>query len=444
MAEEKSGHKHTRRVPPNGKDDGHQDGYEGWKALLLRWSNGIIVANMHNACVALEQDPQWRGMLRLNEFAGEAEADAASPLGRILSWKEEHTREVARWLQRHGINTGVRTTQEAIALVAAQRRYHPVRDYFASLRWDGTRRLHSWLKDIMNAGSESKETESYISEAGACWMRSAVARILWPGCKVDHMLIFDGDQGIRKSTVLEIIASSPWFLSGLRDFHSTDTLMRAHKAWIVEIDELSAFRSSTLEMIKSFITTKTDVFRKPYALLPEPHSRQFVLAGTTNNQEYLADATGNRRFWPVTVKAPFQLETLHKMRDQLIAEAIHDVQKGVKWYFDDDRIIGYAAEEQDQRLEADIWEDDIIAFEEKHKWEPLSAAMVAKGLELPAAQQNRSAEMRITAVLKKLGRKRVKDSKRPRMWERDWDEVGGRPGTPGLGIPLKTQETDPD
>lgn len=405
------GKTHRRRVPaepkPNGGlPDGYQQGREGWKALLDRWQNGMIVPNLNNACIALEQDPAWRGLFRRNDFNGQIELDASSPLGRVLNWKDEHSRELARALQKHGIHIGVRCAHEAAGLVSGHRPHHPVRDYLAGLKWDGVPRLQRWLRVICNAADNE-----YTSEAGACWLRSAVARILYPGCKVDHMLIFDGKQGIRKSTVFEILASPGWFLDGMRDFHSTDTIMRCDGHWIIEVDELGAFRASTIERIKSFITQKTDVYRRPYAVCVETHPRQFVLAGTTNKGQYLTDTTGNRRFWPIHVEEPFALDELRNCRDQLWAEAVEDVQKGAKWYFDKPEIIEQVEKEQVERLQEDAFREAVLEYEYAHRAEPISILELLKSIQLQSNLIPRDAANQVSEILKERGREKIHSDK---------------------------------
>jgi predicted P-loop ATPase len=42
--------------------------------------------------------------------------------------------------------------------------------------------------------------------AGRKFLISAVARVMEPGCKVDHVLVIEGEQGLKKSMVARILA----------------------------------------------------------------------------------------------------------------------------------------------------------------------------------------------------------------------------------------------
>ena len=57
-----------------------------------------------------------------------------------------------------------------------------------------------------------------------------------------------------------------------------------------------------VETVKSFITRQDDKFRHSYGYSVEDHPRQCIIVATTNNNDgFLRDITGNRRFWPVNV-----------------------------------------------------------------------------------------------------------------------------------------------
>jgi predicted P-loop ATPase len=105
----------------------------------------------------------------------------------------DHVR-LSELLLRREINVLPITVSRSIATVARDIRIHPVRDYLNSLRWDGVPRLEIW--PVTHLGAH----HTPLSRAfGALWMISAVARIMKPGCKADHMLFLEGPQGANKS-----------------------------------------------------------------------------------------------------------------------------------------------------------------------------------------------------------------------------------------------------
>ncbi|RYH64911.1 MAG: hypothetical protein EON54_06180 [Alcaligenaceae bacterium] len=63
------------------------------------------------------------------------------------------------------------------------------------------------------------------------------------------------------------------------------------------------------------------VYRVAYGTPVEAFPRQCVLVGTTNEDMYMWDRTGNRRFWPVPVRHRIRTEGVGKWREQLLPEA---------------------------------------------------------------------------------------------------------------------------
>ena len=199
-----------------------------------------------------------------------------------------------------------------------------------------------------------------MRSVGPKWLIAAAARIYRPGCKVDHVLVFEGPQGVGKSTCLRILAGDEWFADEISDLGTKDSAQDLRGKWVVELAEVAALKRATLERMKAFISRNVDHYRPSYGRRSMDFPRQCVFAGTTNADAYLADETGNRRFWPVKVTG-LRLEELVRDRDQLWAEAVVRFKAGEAWWLDRE-IEAFAAEEQEQRRQGDPWEEPILEW----------------------------------------------------------------------------------
>jgi hypothetical protein len=260
---------------------------------------GAPERNEANVIVALTSDPAFAGVLAFDEFGQEIVVRqplpwdcAAASLPR--SWEDADDIRTAEWLQLRGINVAPVVVSRAVGAVARELRIHPVRDWLATLTWDGTPRIDTWTSAYLGA-----EPTAFHHTIGALWLISAVARIYRPGVKVDHMLILEGPQGARKSTAIKVLAGEEWFTDELPELGSKDAALHMQGVWIVEIAELDAIGRAEVSRIKAFLTRTTDRFRPPYGRYTVEVPRQCVFAGTVNPDTYLRDETGNRRFWPL-------------------------------------------------------------------------------------------------------------------------------------------------
>lgn len=209
-------------------------------------------------------------------------------------------------------------TDVVLDYAADKGRFHPVKDYLESLKWDGTPRIDRWL--IEQGGATDAE---YTQVIGRLILMAAVRRIFIPGCKFDQMLVLESEQGKDKSSVLKALCpDEDWFSDGLPLNADTQKVIEQTSGkWIVEAAELSGMKKSDVEHLKNFLSRSHDIARKAYDRMVTTRPRHFVLIGTTNSSQYLKDSTGNRRVWPV--KTPgFDVKKLKKVRDQLWAEAV--------------------------------------------------------------------------------------------------------------------------
>lgn len=217
---------------------------------------------------------------------------------------------------KYKIEPGAGVIFEVMIQMCNENSFHPVREYFDSLEWDGVPRLNTWMKKYLG----SKEAEPYLSDISRKWMIASVARIRDPGCKFDYMPIFQGKQGIMKSTVGAVLATDAWFSDDVKDLGDKDAALNLQGQQIVEMGELSQMRKADVEIVKSFISRKIDKVRPPYGKRMIDSKRQCIFFGTTNQEVYLKDKTGNRRFWPTVCKV-INIKGLKSIRDQLWAEA---------------------------------------------------------------------------------------------------------------------------
>ena len=152
-----------------------------------------------------------------------------------LEWSDHQTLRVARHFQSKyaGLERISRETiDQAVELYAKDHPRNELTDWLTSLQWDGTKRLDTWLIDYCGV-----EDNLYTREAGRCWLLGAVTRAYQPGTQFDHCLVFEGDQGLGKSSLLRTLANG-WFQE-LEDFSGKESAEVLMGTWIVEISELS-------------------------------------------------------------------------------------------------------------------------------------------------------------------------------------------------------------
>jgi predicted P-loop ATPase len=312
--------------------------------------------------------PEWKDALRLNHFTESMEVRDPFPpnsrpaLGVRRFSEPGDVLEAMLYFQGSGFpKAGKNLTWDTLSTVAHRNAYHPVRDYLHGLRWDGVPRLGRLFPHYFNAelppetdlAARDKVT-AYLEHVGRCWMVSAVARVMQPGCKVDHLPVLVGAQGVGKSKAIRALCSDPgWFSDDLSpDLTQRDTKDSLVGKWIVELAEMPHVRKE-VERVKAFFSRQTDRYRRAYDRLTNDWPRQCVFIGSSNDLEFI-DATGNRRFWPVEVAGIIDIARIVADRDQLWAEAVHLYRGGLEWWLPPN-IERIAAEQQERFAEEDIW-----------------------------------------------------------------------------------------
>lgn len=341
-----------------------------WSSLLS-FTSGKVDPSEPNVITALTHAPEWRGVLAFNEFANNVVTlkpapwfrdDAPQGGSRPGPWQDEDDVRLVCWLHRMlGLKVSVPVAMNALIIMARRTVIHPVREYLEALAWDGVERLHSWLATYALA---TKQPPDYLARVGTWFLISAVARIYVPGCKADHCIILEGEQGRGKSTLVQrLVPNVEWFAEHNANLVDKDAYVILQGRWLLELAELDSLAKAEVGRIKRYMTQAVDAYRPVWARRAAKFPRHCVFIGTVNDHEYLRDPTGNRRFWPVAVNE-IDVDKLAEDRDQLWAEAVHYYKAGIPWWphRDDQDLL---LEEQEQRYMADVWEDTIAKMLEK-------------------------------------------------------------------------------
>lgn len=274
-------------------------------------------------------------------------------------------------LKEFGIEFSKDMVQDAAATLCLHGRYDSLIQHVDKLpAWDGTHRLHRLVSDYLGA------EDTLLNRAiGRLLLWGMIARARRPGCKFDAMPILEGPQGAGKSTAIRILAGDERYGEGqLFDLNEQRRAEALLGKWLYEVGELNGMSRREVGLVKMVITQQADEVRMAYDRHPSRNPRRVILIGTTNNDRYLRDATGNRRFLPVKVGA-IDLEALRRDRDQLLAEAVawDDARQRQREPFCDEdgsewgrepvlprQLWAAAAEQQGMRMEDDPWLDRLF------------------------------------------------------------------------------------
>ena len=322
-----------------------------WQSRLEMDRRGNIIDNIRNVGLITKYDENFKSVV-YNEFKDTLDVIGPLPWEQVKQgWNDTDFANAKVYFgTKYGIWSPAKFKDAILATASSERRYHPIKEYFETLTWDGIPRVDTLLIDYFGA-DDTPYTRAVIRKT----LVAAVARIYKPGTKFDSILVLNGPQGVGKSTFFAILGKQ-WFsdslsISDMKDKTASEKLINN---WILEISEMSGIRKTEVEVVKSFVSRQDDKFRQAYGVNVESHPRKCIIVGSTNSEGgFLRDVTGNRRFWPVHVPGtgkyhPWELDCT----DQIWAEAIHLYNEGEDLF-----LKGKEAEEA-YKMQQDAMESD--------------------------------------------------------------------------------------
>ncbi len=190
--------------------------------------------------------------------------------------------------------------KEYMQLVASENAYNPVLDLIESAEWDGVDRINEIYR-IFGIGEDDTLSRAVIKK----WLMQAVCILhnnIEHPFSADIVLVFQGNQGVGKTRFFERLALGFFGEGKILDPKNKDSVMEITRKWISELGEIGSTMRKDIDSVKAFISCATDEYRAPYGQTSVTYPRRTSFVGTVNEEDYLVDQTGNRRFATVPIR----------------------------------------------------------------------------------------------------------------------------------------------
>jgi predicted P-loop ATPase len=412
-----------------------KDGEPDWRE---RRSNNSPVPSMHNARIAIAalgvtcsrdtfhnktlfgyRDEKFKH--ELQSLLGEVGDDGIMALRQLMS-------------DRFGFDLTEKHTRDAVVSLALENCFNPVCDEIdkAEAEWDGVKRLDRMAAEYFNC-EDTPLNSAFMRKM----MIGLVKRAREPGCKFDTIVVLESNEGFNKSTAWRVLAGEENFSDErILGKESREVQEQLSGIWIHENADLAGLKKTDVESVKAYASRQYDIARPAFGHYVAKQPRHSIEVGTTNASTYLQSQTGNRRFWPMTVMQPIDIEKLKRDRLQLIGEAARYLTEGESVVLDK-LLWGDAGVEQEKRRVKDPWEDTLEVIHQHTtgkylsdgKWAErqvqiiyysnaghdeagmelvASADLLQHVLDVPVERQTTAHTMRLATIMTRLGWQRHK------------------------------------
>jgi len=281
-----------------------------------RDKKGKIEASLENVDTSLRASDFCGMDIRFDQFRDEI-MHSEPGAGQWQTFGDADYSRLRIMLEKRGFKpVGRELIRDAVLLVADENPFDSAIEWIEGLAWDGVPRIDAFLVDYFGA-----EASQYTTAVSRYMWTAMAGRVLAPGCKADMVPILVGRQGAGKSSGVAAMAPAPDFFAEISFHEREEDLARKMRGRLVgEIGELRGLHTRELEHIKAFITRTHENWIPKYREFAVSFPRRLLFVGTTNQQEFLADETGNRRWLPIQVDGG-DVAAIERDRLQLWAEA---------------------------------------------------------------------------------------------------------------------------
>lgn len=291
-------------------------------------------------------------------------------------WKTADTRTICTIRRKIAEDTGMRVLKNDVQDIIwsdIAPMVHPVRDYINALPlWDGIDRVHQLASYVTiepaQAGQSREDAQQLFEEHLHKWMLGNVGMWLKDSVVNHEMLILVGPQGIYKTTFFRWLLPQQLHKYYWENSHNTfkhkDDHIALGENMLVEVEEFNITKPDDVGIMKSLITANNIKERRPYARQREEKHRLAGFCGTCNDQHFLTDDTGNRRFLCFLASNIIHPNEWNIDIDQLYAQLRDEFQSGVRYWLNREEEQRMAVQNEAFRLVSD---EEMLLFNHYRK-----------------------------------------------------------------------------
>lgn len=321
-------------------DEEDEEDASEWMADLDADRSGNYLPKASNLNTIFRKDAALKGAFATNEFDNKRYLTRSVPWRRIIKaspFEDVDFSGIRNYIECIYNIAASPKIDDALNLVSHENCYHPIKDFLEPLVWDGVERVDRLLIDYFGA-----DDTQYVRRVARMTLVAAIHRVFDAGCKYDYMLVLVGKQGEAKSQFFKRLALG-WFSDSFETVHGQKAFEQMQGAWIIEVAELAGFNKSDVESVKKFLSKQSDMLRVAYGRIVKEYPRQCIFVGTTNEDEFLKDATGNRRFLPVKTRGRRAKKWVY---DHLTKAEVKQIWAEAMEYYRDGETIFLSKEEE--------------------------------------------------------------------------------------------------
>lgn len=237
--------------------------------------------------------------------------------------------------------------------------FNPFVEYFKALKpWNGATDYIGQLAATVHIKGKQVTFTEYFRK----WFVGTVASLLDKKVVNHEILILIGPQGCYKTTwfsnLLPPLLQRYFYIKSDNNRVNKDDKLTLTEFALVCMEEIDELRSSELNQIKAMTTMPVVNERMAYAHYKEnrPHIASFC--GTTNNEHFLTDLTGNRRWLPFEVERIDNPYTHPVNYEGVYAQAYALWKSGFCYWFGDEEV--QAVNERNSHFEVPNLEKELI------------------------------------------------------------------------------------
>lgn len=391
---------------------------------FVRDRQGRIEPTIGNMRMALERSDLTGLQIRYDTFKAAIMLAPDDTEEQWQSFTDNDYVAIGERLERIGFKSVPRQLlRDVVAAVAMTAKFDSAQLWLSTLEWDGVPRVERFWATHFGV-----EDSDYTRSCGRYTWTAMAGRVIEPGCKADMVPILVGRQGARKSTGVEAMSPNKDFFTEISFAEKdADKARRLRGKLVAEIGELRGLHTKEMEEIKSFITRTREEWVPKFFEFLSYFDRRVLFIGTTNQDEFLADETGNRRWLPMQV-GTVDLDLIKADCLQLWAEGAVLFDAGGVHYADAQRL---ADAEHAAYTLTDPWDEAVGTWmgEERDMDQPGTTnaqvpftvgEVLDRALGMTAQRVTRADQMRVAKILKRFGFVKaqfVRDGRNVKGWK---------------------------